>query len=133
MTTHPAAPGGEPIWRPGPAVSEDGTTTRTTWAQLPRQVAALARWLRETGVRRGDRVVGYPPNTTPALIAFLATASIGATWSACAQDYGAHGGGARFAQGSSIQGATATSWSSAFKQHQVARPRTEPRRYAVAV
>ena len=37
------------------AVSEDGTTTRTTWAQLRGQVAALARWLRETGVRCGDR------------------------------------------------------------------------------
>ena len=80
------------------AVSEDGTTTRTTWAQLRGQVAALARWLRETGVRRGDRVVGYLPNTTPALIAFLATASVGAIWSACAQDYGAHGAAARFAQ-----------------------------------
>ncbi len=31
------------------AVSEDGTTTRTTRAQLRDQVAALARWLRETG------------------------------------------------------------------------------------
>ena len=80
------------------AVSEDGTTTRTTWAQLRDQVAALARWLRETGVRRGDRVVGYLPNTTPTLIAFLATASVGAIWSACAQDYGAHGAAARFAQ-----------------------------------
>jgi hypothetical protein len=80
------------------AVSEDGTTTRTTWAQLRGQVAALARWLRETGVRPGDRVVGYLPNTTPALIAFLATASVGAIWSACAQDYGAHGAAARFAQ-----------------------------------
>jgi acetoacetyl-CoA synthetase len=80
------------------ALSEDGTTTRTTWAQLRGQVAALARWLRETGVRRGDRVVGYLPNTTPALIAFLATASVGAIWSACAQDYGAHGAAARFAQ-----------------------------------
>jgi acetoacetyl-CoA synthetase len=80
------------------AVSEDGTTTRTTWAQLRDQVAALARWLRETGVRRGDRVVGYLPNTPPALIAFLACASIGAVWSACAQDYSGAGAATRFAQ-----------------------------------
>jgi acetoacetyl-CoA synthetase len=80
------------------AVGEDGTTSQTTWAQLRAQVAALAQWLRQAGVRRGDRVVGYLPDTTPALVAFLATASIGAIWSACAQDYGADGAAARFAQ-----------------------------------
>jgi acetoacetyl-CoA synthetase len=73
------------------AVSEDGTTGQTTWSQLRAQVAALAQWLR-------DRVVGYLPDSTPALVAFLATASIGAIWSACAQDYGAGGAAARFAQ-----------------------------------
>jgi acetoacetyl-CoA synthetase len=80
------------------AVREDGTATTTTWAQLRAQVAALAQWLREVGVQPGDRVVGYLPHTTPTLVAFLATASIGAIWSACAQDYGAAGAAARFAQ-----------------------------------
>ena len=80
------------------AVGEDGSTAQTTWAQLRAQVAALAQWLRAAGVRRGDRVVGYLPDSTPALVAFLATASIGAIWSACAQDYGAGGAAARFAQ-----------------------------------
>jgi acetoacetyl-CoA synthetase len=80
------------------AVSEDGTTRQTTWEQLRAQVAALARWLRDVGVQPGDRVVGYLPDTTPALVAFLATASVGAIWSACAQDYGAGGAAARFAQ-----------------------------------
>jgi acetoacetyl-CoA synthetase len=80
------------------AVSEDGTTSQTTWAQLRAQVAALAQWLRDVGVQRGDRVVGYLPDTTPTLVAFLAAASVGAIWSACAQDYGADGAAARFAQ-----------------------------------
>jgi acetoacetyl-CoA synthetase len=80
------------------AVAEDGGTVHTTWAQLRAQVGALAGWLRDAGVQRGDRVVGYLPDTTPALVAFLATASIGAIWSACAQDYGADGAAARFAQ-----------------------------------
>jgi acetoacetyl-CoA synthetase len=80
------------------AISEDGATTRTTWAELRGQVGALAHWLRAAGVGPGDRVVGYLPDTTPALVAFLATASIGAIWSACAQDYGADGAAARFAQ-----------------------------------
>jgi acetoacetyl-CoA synthetase len=80
------------------AVGEDGAVTQTTWAQLRAQVAALARWLRAAGVQRGDRVVGYLPDTTPSLVGFLAAASIGAVWSACAQDYGADGAAARFAQ-----------------------------------
>ena len=80
------------------AIDEDGATTTTTWAELRAQVAAFAGWLRETGVRPGDRVVGYLPNTTPTLVAFLASASIGAVWSACGQDYSAQGAAARFAQ-----------------------------------
>ncbi|NYI77694.1 acetoacetate--CoA ligase [Nocardioides panzhihuensis] len=80
------------------AVAEDGTTTRTTRGQLRAQVAAVSGWLREAGVHPGDRVVGYLPNTTETLVAFLAAASIGAVWSACAQDYSAHGAAARFAQ-----------------------------------
>jgi acetoacetyl-CoA synthetase len=79
-------------------VGEDGTTSHTTWAQLRAQVAALAQWLRDAGVKHGDRVVGYLPDTTPTLVAFLAAASVGAIWSACAQDYGADGAAARFAQ-----------------------------------
>lgn len=80
------------------SVSEDGTTTTTTSTQMRSRVGALAQWLRTAGVTRGDRVVGYLPNTTPTLVAFLAAASLGAVWSACAQDYGAPGAGARFAQ-----------------------------------
>ena len=50
------------------------------------------------GVRPGDRVVGYLPNSTATLVAFLASASIGAVWAACGQDYSAEGAAARFAQ-----------------------------------
>ena len=41
------------------------------------------------GVGVGDRVAGYLPNIPEAVIAFLATASVGAIWSACGQDYSA--------------------------------------------
>lgn len=80
------------------AIGEDGTTNEMSWDELRRQVGAVARWLRAQGVQRGDRVVGYLPNTEHAIVAFLATASIGALWSACGQDYGATGAAARFAQ-----------------------------------
>ena len=45
--------------------------------------------LRSHGVGVGDRVAGYLPNIPEAVIAFLATASVGAIWSACGQDYSA--------------------------------------------
>src|ERR687897_229268 len=53
-------------------------------------VAVLhASGLREIGVVRGDRVVAYMPNVPEALVAFLATASVGAIWSSCSPDFGA--------------------------------------------
>jgi len=55
-----------------------------SWPELRRQVAALALHLRAQGVQRGDRVAAYLPNIPEATIAFLATASLGAVWSASA-------------------------------------------------
>ncbi len=69
--------------------SEDGVDTELSWAELLRQTAALAATLRDLGVGIGDRVAGYLPNIPEAVVAFLATASIGAAWSACGQDYSA--------------------------------------------
>ncbi len=70
-------------------VSEDGSVTELSWAELLGCTAGFARTLRSLGVASGDRVVGYLPNIPEAVIAFLATASIGAIWSACGQDYSA--------------------------------------------
>jgi acetoacetyl-CoA synthetase len=70
-------------------VSEDGQVTELSWHQLLGRTAAFAQTLRSHGVTAGDRVVGYLPNIPEAVVAFLATASIGAIWSACGQDYSA--------------------------------------------
>jgi len=59
-----------------------------SWPELQRQVASLALHLQAQGVRKGDRVVAYLPNIPEAMVAFLATASIGAIWSLCAPDMG---------------------------------------------
>jgi acetoacetyl-CoA synthetase len=59
------------------------------WGELAAQVAAVAGGLRALGVQRGDRVVAYMPNIPETLIAFLATASIGAVWSSAAPEFGA--------------------------------------------
>ena len=69
-----------------------------TWGELRRQVAACAGGLRRLGIARGDRVVAYVPNIPEAIVAFLATASIGAVWSSCSPDFGPASVIDRFAQ-----------------------------------
>ncbi len=70
------------------ARNEEGKDREISWQELQRQVAALAQTLRRLGVVRGDRVVAYLPNIPETVVAFLAVASIGAIWSACAPDLG---------------------------------------------
>jgi len=69
-----------------------------SWGELRAQVAAVAAGLRDLGVERGDRVVAYMPNIPEAIVAFLATASIGAVWSSCSPDFGPASVIDRFAQ-----------------------------------
>ncbi|HET7506779.1 MAG TPA: acetoacetate--CoA ligase, partial [Solirubrobacterales bacterium] len=69
-----------------------------SWGELRRQVAATAAGLRALGVGRGDRVVAYLPNIPEAIVAFLASASIGAVWSSCSPDFGPASVVDRFAQ-----------------------------------
>ena len=59
-----------------------------SWPELKDQVAALALHLQAHGVQPGDRVAAYLPNIPEAIIAFLATVSIGGVWSICAPDMG---------------------------------------------
>jgi acetoacetyl-CoA synthetase len=69
-----------------------------SWGELRAQVAALAAGLRGLGVEKGDRVVAYLPNIPEAIVAFLASASIGAVWSSCSPDFGPASVIDRFAQ-----------------------------------
>jgi len=71
------------------ACGEDGVLKETSWPELRRKAAALAIHLRAQGVRSGDRVAAYLPNIPETVVAFLATASIGAVWSVCAPDMAA--------------------------------------------
>ncbi|MGW4525027.1 acetoacetate--CoA ligase [Amycolatopsis sp. NPDC004378] len=80
-------------------VREDHLVEREiTFGELRRSVASAAGWLRRAGVRPGDRVGAYLPNTEHAVIACLATAAVGAVWACCSPDFGAEGTIGRLAQ-----------------------------------
>ena len=54
-----------------------GSATRT-YGQLGRDAAAVAHWLRASGVKAGDRVIVFSPNTMTAAIGFWAVVMCGA-------------------------------------------------------
>jgi acetoacetyl-CoA synthetase len=78
--------------------NEKGLRREMTWPELRRQVAAMALHLQAQGVQPGDRVAAYMPNIPEAMVAFLATASIGGVWSICAPDMGTNAVLDRFKQ-----------------------------------
>jgi acetoacetyl-CoA synthetase len=59
-----------------------------TFRELRDQVARARAGLQRLGVQPGDRVVGYLPNVPETLVAFLATASLGAIWAVCPPEFG---------------------------------------------
>jgi len=80
------------------ACNEAGDCVELGWREFELKVANVARALRGLGVRKGDRLVAYMPNVPETIIAFYATASIGATWSLCSPDMGPVSVLDRFAQ-----------------------------------
>ena len=80
------------------AVLEDGQRRTLTYRELAAETAAFAEVLKRLGVEQGDRVAGWLPNVPEAVIAMLAAASIGATWSSCSPDFGVEGALDRFGQ-----------------------------------
>ncbi|XP_057347311.1 acetoacetyl-CoA synthetase isoform X2 [Manis pentadactyla] len=71
---------------------------KVTFEELRQEVALFAAAMRKMGVKKGDRVVGYLPNSVHAVEAMLAVASIGAIWSSTSPDFGVNGVLDRFSQ-----------------------------------
>ncbi|MGQ4378555.1 acetoacetate--CoA ligase [Streptomyces sp. SAS_267] len=69
-------------------LTEGGTPEEISWSELRRQVADVAAALRRMGVEPGDCVAGYLPNLRQTVVALLATAAVGAVWTACSPDFG---------------------------------------------
>src|ERR1700756_848025 len=79
-------------------MKEDEPPRAIAYDELRARVGALGTTLRNLGVGPGDRVAGFLPNVPEAIVALLATASLGAVWTACAPDFGAQSVLDRFVQ-----------------------------------
>ena len=68
--------------------NERGERRQLDFGDLTRDVERVARGLAAAGVGQGDRVAGLLPNIPETVIAALAAARLGATWSSCSPDFG---------------------------------------------
>jgi len=68
--------------------SENSDLIKISYDELYQKVAKLANSLKKLGLEPGDRVAAVLPNSYEAIIAMLATTSIGAIWSSCSPDFG---------------------------------------------
>jgi acetoacetyl-CoA synthetase len=78
--------------------NERGSRRELSWAALRSEVARVAAGLARDGVVPGDVVAGFLPNLPEAVIAMLATSSLGAAWTSCSPDFGVAGVLDRFGQ-----------------------------------
>ena len=79
------------VRREGTAIittNELGARKEVSWTELEKLVGSAAAGLRGLGVGPGDRVAAYLPNGLEAVVAFLASASLGAVWSSCPPEHG---------------------------------------------
>ncbi|MDH3512419.1 MAG: acetoacetate--CoA ligase, partial [Gammaproteobacteria bacterium] len=77
---------------------ENGARRELSHTKLRAEVASIAAGLESSGVGKGDRVAGFLPNCPEAVVAMLATSSLGAIWSSCSPDFGINGVVDRFGQ-----------------------------------
>jgi acetoacetyl-CoA synthetase len=77
---------------------EDRVRRRLSHRELHEQVSRVQQALAAAGVRQGDRVAAFMPNMPQSVIAMLATASLGATYTSCSPDFGVQGVVDRFGQ-----------------------------------
>jgi acetoacetyl-CoA synthetase len=80
------------------AESQTRPPLELSFGELRDLAARVRTGLQRLGVGPGDRVVAYLPNIPETLAAFIATASLGAIWAACAPEFGARSVVDRFSQ-----------------------------------
>jgi acetoacetyl-CoA synthetase len=79
-------------------ISENGFREERSWHQLNLNVSKVSCFLKSIKIKKKDRVVAYLPNIIETVEAFIASSSLGATWSSCSPDFGVKGVVERFSQ-----------------------------------
>jgi acetoacetyl-CoA synthetase len=80
------------------AINEECQQRTVSYQELYFQVANIASYMKSIGLTKGDRVAAYMTNSLEAVVAFLATSSIGAIWSSCSPEFGVNSVVQRFGQ-----------------------------------
>lgn len=70
------------------SLDESGHREVLTYAELNEAVKQCASGLKQLGIGPSDRVAAILPNSSYAVIAMLATTSLGAIWASCSPDFG---------------------------------------------
>jgi acetoacetyl-CoA synthetase len=78
--------------------SENGYKNNLSWKNLNLNIAQISSWMKENGIKKGDRVAAYLPNIPETVIAYISTSVLGAVWSSCSPDFGTAGAIDRFSQ-----------------------------------
>jgi acetoacetyl-CoA synthetase len=78
--------------------SENGYRISITWKNLSLDVNTVSSWMKDNGIKKGDRVAAYLPNIPEAVVAYISASAIGAVWSSCSPDFGVPGVIERFSQ-----------------------------------
>ena len=68
--------------------SETQPLIEVSWLELENQVSAIQSYLLAQNIKKGDRIVGFLPNSPDTIAIFLAVNSLGAIWSCCSPDFG---------------------------------------------
>ncbi len=67
---------------------EDQDFEYISWEKLENDVACLAHYFREKGLKQNDVVVGILTNRPETIVAFLATLAVGAIWACVSPEFG---------------------------------------------
>ena len=69
-------------------LDEPGVYHAMSWQELEEKVAAVQQFMKNHGIQKGNRIVGYLPNRPETTVIWLATIGLGAVWSCCSPDFG---------------------------------------------
>jgi len=78
--------------------NESGEINRTSYQQLYEKVSCCVQFLKDKGIKKGDRVAAVVTHCEETIVFFLAVTAVGAIWSSVSPDFGEEAILSRFSQ-----------------------------------